>query len=510
MVMKSRQSVALGVVEMMTLDRLRNDMHNQVIVPMNNTGVQKNACVRVLVTVNSITPLYGDLIERGLGLWVGYIIQKYLKLRGINFRLYMKSIITNSSSPLASDTTVKQVVSFIKKNKINYFIPSDVTDTMFVSKYWNEIQQTGVKFCITPSLSVYEHLEDKWETYQMMKEGQIPTPHTIVFDPSVPFEEHQYPFFFKVASGTNAGRGVWHCTNPQELTEALQAKEVVRAKKEKTLLLIQQATYGQIICAEVIYNHGTPLGFFFATSVAAEDLAGQGAKYIQSQDDEYKQKHSHNKVELTDAQWETCTKVFQQLGKETQYHGMIDIEFIIANDTNGEQCADGSVWLLECNPRFSGDIHTTLSNPGFLDLYFQVMNGLDAVTLQGMKCGNYSLGVDMISEFGNYFPTQFYVSNPLNVLNIRHWYQNNYSSWDPSKNPDYIKHDELSSSVMSEAAEASSLASSVRSASGSIASRSSMNITTSQVARMSLVETKALAEQDYPAFNEEEDEDSIK
>jgi len=33
---------------------------------------------------------------------------------------------------------------------------------MFVAKYWNEINATGVKFCITPSLSVYESLEDKW------------------------------------------------------------------------------------------------------------------------------------------------------------------------------------------------------------------------------------------------------------------------------------------------------------------------------------------------------------
>ena len=64
---------------------------------------------------------------------------------------------------------------------------------------------------------------------------------------------------------------------------------------------------------------------------------------------------------------------------------MIDIEFIIANDSN-DHAEPGSVWLLECNPRFSGDIHTTLSNPGFLDLYFQVMNG--DVDTDG--CGNVS------------------------------------------------------------------------------------------------------------------------
>ena len=81
---------------------------------------------------------------------------------------------------------------------------------------------------------------------------------------------------------------------------------------------------------------------------------------------------------------------------------MIDIEFIIAGDNN-PQAEPGSLWLLECNPRFSGDIHTTLSNPGFLDLYFQVMNGTIPDT---MGCGNYSVGVDMKSTFGNYYPTQ--------------------------------------------------------------------------------------------------------
>ena len=92
---------------------------------------------------------------------------------------------------------------------------------------------------------------------------------------------------------------------------------------------------------------------------------------------------------------------------------MIDIEFIIAGDNN-PQAEPGSLWLLECNPRFSGDIHTTLSNPGFLDLYFQVMNGTIPDT---MGCGNYSVGVDMKSTFGNYYPTQVrvYYTNKMKL-----------------------------------------------------------------------------------------------
>merc|ERR1711957_823049 len=80
----------------------------------------------------------------------------------------------------------------------------------------------------------------------------------------------------------------------------------------------------------------------------------------------------------------------------------------IAGDNN-PQAEPGSLWLLECNPRFSGDIHTTLSNPGFLDLYFQVMNGTIPDT---MGCGNYSV-------------------------------------WDPAKHKDYASKDPLTASLTS-------------------------------------------------------------
>lgn len=88
------------------------------------------------------------------------------------------------------------------------------------------------------------------------------------------------------------------------------------------------------------------------------------------------------------------------------------------------------MWLLECNPRFSGDIHTTLSNPGFLDLYFDVLAGnVDDDTV----CGNYSVGVDMKSKFGDFYPAQYYTEHPLQVLSIRHWNVDNYHIWKPKK-----------------------------------------------------------------------------
>ena len=57
----------------------------------------------------------------------------------------------------------------------------------------------------------------------------------------------------------------------------------------------------------------------------------------------------------------------------------------------------GSIWLLEMNPRFSGDIHTTLSNPGFLDLYFDVVFDRADVTAPVI---NFTQGTEMKADFG--------------------------------------------------------------------------------------------------------------
>jgi phosphoribosylaminoimidazole carboxylase (NCAIR synthetase) len=404
----TRMSFSLGDVRTMSLDDIQE-------IPVSLSNATKP--IRVLVTVHSIKPLYLNLYEKGLGLWVSYIIQKYLKTRNVPHRLYMKSIVTNKTSK-------KTVMNFMKRNKIDYWIPSDVTDTMFAADHYGDITALGVKLAVTPNLQVYQMLEDKWDTFNLMKKFNIPTPDTELFNMTL--DQQQYPFFLKVASGTNAGRGVWHCENEHDLKEALKAKET---KGKDVVLLRQTPTYGEIVCAEIIFDHGKPLGFFFAKSIQAEDLAGMGKAYVLSQKEEYKQLSSHVKVELEDEQWHAVTKIFKQIGDATKYHGMIDIEFIIAGEGNAH-AEPGSVSLLECNPRFSGDIHTTLSNPGFLDLYFNVLNN---DIQDDHVVGNYSVGVEMKSSLGQFSPTNFYCEHPQHVISIRHWHVDTYHKFDPNK-----------------------------------------------------------------------------
>lgn len=186
---------------------------------------------------------------------------------GIPHKLYLKSVLTDGCRV----THINTVTNFIKRNQIDVLVPSDVTDTLFVAKHHAELTATGVKFAVTPNPSLYETLEDKWETYNFCTKHNIVTPITEKFDPSL--ERQAYPFFLKVASGTNAGRGVWHCKNDDDLKDALKDKET---RGNNVLLLRQTPTYGEVICAEVLYSHGFPIGFFFAKSVQADDLAGMG------------------------------------------------------------------------------------------------------------------------------------------------------------------------------------------------------------------------------------------
>ena len=66
--------------------------------------------LRILVTIHNIKPLLGNVYTKGLGLWVQYIIQKYLKERNIPHRLYMKSILTEGLNQTKPET----IINFIK------------------------------------------------------------------------------------------------------------------------------------------------------------------------------------------------------------------------------------------------------------------------------------------------------------------------------------------------------------------------------------------------------------
>mmetsp|Transcript_11056 Transcript_11056/g.12765 ORF Transcript_11056/g.12765 Transcript_11056/m.12765 type:complete len:172 (+) Transcript_11056:543-1058(+) len=127
------------------------------------------------------------------------------------------------------------------------------------------------------------------------------------------------------------------------------------------------------------------------------------------------------KVELTDKQWDELHKTFTKIGNRTLYHGMMDIEFIV-NPTEG-------LFLLECNPRFSGGLHTTLSNAGFLDLYFDVATNRNKNSSN--TCGNYSAGVDLNARLGDFNPTGFFLKHPLKVLSLRHWFTDDHHTYIP-------------------------------------------------------------------------------
>lgn len=399
-------------VREITLDHLQDIDASKFARPIN-----------ILVTIHNIKPFYTGVYEHGLGLWINYILDRYLLERNIPYRLHMKSILTSG----IEKTTPDEFIKFIKRHDIDICIPSDVTDTMFLSTHHAKITKScdSLSLAVTKDVETYKMLEDKWQTYNLCKDLGILTPKTEFLNAS----DHQYPFFLKVSSGTNAGRGVWHCKDEGDLKAALKDKEVTKRDEVNSLLIKQTPVSGDIITAQIIFDNGVPAGFFFCQSVQSENLAGMGDNWIKSQRDDIKDMVSDIKVDLTDTQQEELHEVFTRIGRRTKYHGMMDIEFIIN--------ADDAFYLLEINPRFSGGLHTTLSNPGFLDLYFDVVNNKRTTT--DLSCGNYSSGVVMKARLGDFDPTGFYLKHPLTVVSVRHWFTDSHHRGGPksqrSKSP---------------------------------------------------------------------------
>jgi len=361
--------------------------------------------LRILVTMHNIEFFYNNAVENGLGYWVFYIVREYFRKRGIPVVLFLKSVKTSCK--------IQDVLKFLERNKIDAVIPADISDTFFLCSHLPSIQE-HTKIALCPAVETYESLEDKWRTYNFCLDNGIATPETKKLED---VDELEFPFFLKVSSGTNGGRGVWLIPDQSAFDKAMFEK----VNKECTadlhnLHLVQTPTFGTIICAEVVYDHGKPLGFWFSQSVAADDLAGVGKSYIFSCCKKEGQA-SHVGVNLNDEQWEAVTDIFHKVGAGANYHGMTDIEFIIAGPDN-VNAEEGSVWLLEMNPRFSGAIHTTLSNPGFLDLYFAVLLGTadrDAPII------NFCTDTEMMADFKAFSPSSFYASNPRVVLHCRNW-----------------------------------------------------------------------------------------
>uniref|UniRef100_A0A7S1BBZ9 ATP-grasp domain-containing protein n=1 Tax=Corethron hystrix TaxID=216773 RepID=A0A7S1BBZ9_9STRA len=250
---------------------------------------------------------------------------------------------------------------------------------------------------VTPDPDTYAILEDKWRTFEFCRRHAIPTPHTELLDLEGPPPE--FPCFLKIASGTSGGRGVWRVQGAQEM------RGILRRLPRKKILLTQCPAAGRVIVAQVIYDCGRVTAFFFARSVNPADLAGTAKNFLRPR------RHSasavsHERAELKEDEWQAVTHIIGVLGTASGYHGMLDVEFILGP----------KVLLLEVNPRFSGAVHASLSHPGFLDAYFDLVHGEAEGNVR-----NFSRGVEMRARFLSFQPVPFFARNWRQVVHLRDW-----------------------------------------------------------------------------------------
>lgn len=173
-------------VEIMTLD------------DVDSNNLPKGRPMRILVTIHSINSAYSNTIKNGLGLWVFYILKKYFRTRNIPVKLFMKSIVLGRNGWFQrweKKTDVEDLIQFIDKNDIDVLIPSDVTDTQFVSRHYAELAP-HVKCAVTSNVDVYERLEDKWETYTFCRQNNLRKLAKIFLDAAACFVRIKFVFSY--------------------------------------------------------------------------------------------------------------------------------------------------------------------------------------------------------------------------------------------------------------------------------------------------------------------------
>jgi hypothetical protein len=183
--------------------------------------------------------LYTNAIENGLGFWVFYIVKEYFKRRGIPVVLFLKSMKTS--------TKIEHVINYVKRNKIDCIIPSDISDTFMLSANIDAVKEV-CKLALCPSVKTYESFEDKWCTYNFCMDNGIPTPTTKKLD-EAKADGLEFPFFLKVSSGTNGGRGVWLIKDQTQLDSVMKEKVNVQCTNDpENSHLAQSPTFGTIVC----------------------------------------------------------------------------------------------------------------------------------------------------------------------------------------------------------------------------------------------------------------------
>ncbi len=217
-----------------------------------------------------------------------------------------------------SDQFVDTINRCVREYNIDIVIPSDIDTVRFLSSNLDRFPES--KIFPVPELATLNRLDDKWQFYRLLRELNIPTPHTEIIrsrdDIAERLPPHEPGPVIVKPTALSGGRGVKRLERSADLRGHVEGNDEFKDFP----LIVQEYVPGHDAGLAFLADHGRVLAW-----AAFHKLKNRGFIYRFERDEE-----------LLD--------IAQKIAGHTGYTGVAQID-MRKDERNGQ------VLVLECNPR---------------------------------------------------------------------------------------------------------------------------------------------------------------
>jgi predicted ATP-grasp superfamily ATP-dependent carboligase len=225
--------------------------------------------------------------------------------------------------------------NYCRTHRIDVVIPADLRTAMGLAHL-----RDGVLPCFpVASPHVLGTLHDKWAFHQLVSGEQLPSPKTVLLNVAAPEElQLPYPIIVKPAAG-EGGEGIHVCETPEALAQLCASAALSGGR-----YIAQQFIAGQDVDISVLADHGR---------IVAHTI-----------------QHTETEDTKRFVQDPRMLEVAAGIVKATGFHGLAHFDMRVAAE-------DGSLYVLECNPRVWGSLmYSVWAGVNFIELGCQIARGL--------------------------------------------------------------------------------------------------------------------------------------
>ena len=361
--------------------------------------------VNILIIGNHNGYMMKKLYHNGVSLWTYYLLYEFIKKFFItrNIRLYFKSVY--------SKLKISKLIRFIKKNKIQYIIPTESMNAMYLSTHKPRLLKY-VNILVSDNPQIIKTLDDKYESYKFCKKYNIDTADTILIKKRIITDKvrtfinkYNFPLYLKKTFDSNGAQDVIKIMSQKELENKLQ--------KIKGKWILQAPLESNHASIDVLYTRGTAISITMHSHKCHEDMRSVCNNFF------YPSIHSmETHISVPERYINDIVKVVQDVGIYSNYTGILNIDMLIHNH---------KPHLLEINTRFSGSIYISLGTHLLKD-YFKILMG-QKIDKNSIPHVNYkSNQIKKASEIKNFSIIPFAVEHLGVILSIDNLNTNVYAS----------------------------------------------------------------------------------